>query len=393
MILGAGPYQVPAIRKAAEMGYHVVSVDYLPHNVGHKYSHEYINCSTTDLEGILAAAIKLRIDAIATFCSDVAVAAVVYVASQLGIPGMSKKTLDVICRKDYFRDFQAKNKFNHPQFIFSDIFSGIRNRLENLRPPLIFKPVDSSGSRGVTWISDFNMEACLDAFRLARTFSRSQGVCVEEVLQGIEVGGDAFVLEGDFAFLTITHKYLRGFVPVGHSLPTNISPAQQAFVREEVAATCRALGYKNGPVNFDVIVSDKDATILDMGLRSGGNCIPSIIEHGTGVDLIRAAILNALGEKIHLEKGEGILQNCGAMILGSDRSGVLQRIPSIDEIQKVVPEIFEYIIDYEIGQTVQQFSHSGHRIGHVLFDMDGPDDYLIISGKIGEVLESRACIL
>ena len=264
MILGAGPFQLPGIRRAAELGYHVISVDYLPENVGHQFSHESLNCSTTAQERLLSLAREAKIDGITTFASDVAVPSVAYLSEELGLRGPSVKTAGCFSRKSCFRKMQQDHQLSHPAFIEGQSFEEIRENLEGLNFPIVFKPVDSSGSRGVTRVERLEEDSCHSAFEKALEHSRCKKVCIEEFVHGVEVGGDAFLVDGEIQFMMFTHKRLNEFVVTGHSVPTNISQSDQKAARHEIAKHCEISGYRDGPINFDVMVTDRGMTVLEM---------------------------------------------------------------------------------------------------------------------------------
>ena len=386
MILGAGPFQAPGIRKAAELGCHVITVDFIPDNIGHFSGHQYVNCSTTDKTSVLRAAIDLKIDGICTFSSDVAVPTVAYVSEQLGLPGASTIAAETMATKHRFREFLKDGRISCPAFISGDEFSLIANKIQSLCPPIIFKPVDTSGSRGVTRVDQVDLESCEAAFLKAQGFSRSQTVCVEEFVHGIEVGGDAILIEGRVAFIAITHKHLRGFVVTGHSLPTNIPKHGQKLLIAQIEATCKALGYATGPLNFDAIVSETGVTLLEMSSRNGGNGIAAVIDRATGVDVEQAAILLALGEDPRLPEISEIKRFSGSFVFGSPKGGVLEHITSPDVLMREVPEIFDVFYVKKSGDSVEPFEHNGNFIGIVLFDCSGDDGYENMSSRIGSVL-------
>ncbi len=114
LFLGGIMQQIPAIKRAQELGYHVVTCDYLPNNPGHEYADEYHNVSTTDLEGVLSLAKKLKIDGIVAYASDPAAPTAAYVAEKLGLPGNPYESVKLLTEKDLFRDFLQRHGFNSP---------------------------------------------------------------------------------------------------------------------------------------------------------------------------------------------------------------------------------------------------------------------------------------
>ncbi|GAK56880.1 putative carbamoyl-phosphate-synthetase [Candidatus Vecturithrix granuli] len=375
MILGAGPSQLPAIKKAVELGFYVITVDYLPENIGHTLSHHFVNCSTVDQDGVLHAAKELAIDGIMTFASDVATPTVGYVAEQLGLAGGHSSVALIMSNKSRFRTFQKKQGLNCPNFVIGQDFETIRNQLTQLTPPVIMKPVDSSGSRGISTVDDLNSEHCFQAFHYAHEYSHSGQVCIEEFVEGFDTSGDGFLINGKL-FAVITHKHKQGLIPRGHRLPTTLSVEDQQRVKHEVSVHCCALEYSDGPLDFDVRVSKDNVTILEMSPRLGGNGIPMLIEHGSGVDLIATTIQFVVGESVELPEEIAITRGCGSWILGSEHTGLLKDIASKEAMVSAIPEIFEYVLYSNIGSKVSEFVHSANSLGYVLFDCDSEAHYL-----------------
>jgi biotin carboxylase len=386
MILGAGPYQLTGIKKAVNLGYKVITVDNIPDSIGHKYSHQYVNCSTIDKEGVLKAAVELEIDGIVTFASDVAMPTLGYVAEQLGLTGPGQWGAETMANKTRFRVFQRENRLKHPNFAIVERREDLESQLSNLTPPLMFKPVDTSGSRGISMVRKPGTDSYSLAFEYAKGYSRSKTVCVEQYVEGIDVSGDGFLSDGRLTFAVITKKYKQGFVVAGHRIPAAISAADQNRVIAEVAKTCTAIGYMNGPLDFDVRISSDHLTVLELSPRLGGNGIPMLIERGTGVDLFMAAIQLSLGYKVKLPKKAEISRSCGIIIFGSDTEGMLKHLASDQEIMDAVPEIFEYHISFKIGDQVPRFTHGGNSLGYALFDCPPQLTYSSIVARIKNTL-------
>jgi hypothetical protein len=135
------------------------------------------------------------------------------------------------------------------------------------------------------------------------------------------------------------------------------------------------VGYTDGPLNFDVIVSSKSITVLEMSPRLGGNGIPEIIEHGIGADLITASLHFALGKDIDLPREAKVLKDCGSWVFGSGSAGVLAEIASEDEIKAIVPQVFRHVVNYDVGERVPAFTHNGNSLGYTLFDCPRQSSY------------------
>jgi biotin carboxylase len=387
MILGAGPFQLPAIQRAAAMGLRVVTVDYLPENIGHRTAHASVNCSTTDRAGVLAAARELGIDGIATFCSDVAVATVGHVADALGLPGISETAADVMTHKGQFRSAMRAAGLPTPQACFGANYAEVAPAVAALRFPVMVKPCDASGSRGVVRIDTLDPVQLAAAFDAALAFSRGGQACVEECVPGTEVGGDAFLVDGKVAFIVLTHKRLSRFLVSGHSLPTHIDAAAQARVVAAVEACAHALGYADGPLNVDVMVCEDAAVVLEMSARNGGNGIPELIRYATGVDLFDAVIRQALGETVRFSPYP-TLRPCGSLVFGSPQAGRLEHVASADAVQAACPEVFSVFASYRPGDDVPAFTHNGNMLGYVLFDC-AQHPYEAIAPRVLQALALR----
>lgn len=366
MILGAGINQLPLIKKAAAAGVFVITVDNQPENIGHQYAHRCLNCSTTDFEGVLAAAERYDIDGIVTVASDVAVAAIGYVNDRMGLKGVSFKSAVDMTNKGLFRLLQKKHHLNSSSHVTGCNFDELEPSLSPLRPPLVFKPVDSSGSRGITIVDGTDFDKFRKAFAYARQFSNSRHVCIEEYVNGIDVSGDGFMVNGRLIAL-VTQKHTRGFVPVGHTIPTNLPDRDVKRVLDEVKANCLAFDYLNGPLDFDVRLSAERVTVIEMSPRLGGNGIPMLIEYAAGVDVLTTSIQYALGREITIPASLHVGRRCSSWIFGSETGGTLINIAPAEVVRRFIPQIFAYQVNAKNGGTVSPFVNSGDSLGYVLF--------------------------
>jgi biotin carboxylase len=381
MVLGASAGQLPLIHRAVELGCHVITVDYLPDNIGHRFSHQSVNCSTVDQQGVLGFARDLAINGIATFASDVATTTVAYVAGELGLAGCSAQVAQTMSNKARFRRFQHEHSLNAPDFVIGDDMETIEAEVPRLSLPLMFKPVDTSGSRGVTRLDAVDSEGCRNAFACAQRYSRSGVICVEEFVEGVDVSGDGFLVDGRL-HAVVTQKYKQGYVPTGHSLPANLGQEEQQRVFAEVTRTCLSLGYMNGPVDFDVKISPTQVVVIEISPRLGGNGIPRLIGRATGVDLVKATVRHALGEQVALPARLEVTRPCGSWVIGSVRPGRIEAIAPAKRVEALVPEIFDYQFDYQVGDDVPAFEHSGNSLGAVLFDLPPETRYAEMVARI-----------
>lgn len=385
LVLGAGPFQVSGIKKAVAMGHEVITADHSPESHGHQFSTRRAHCSTTDSAGILRVARELEVDGICTFASDVAVPAVAHACSALGLAGVPGSAAQTMAFKHRFRRFQHDNGLPHPRFTHGPAFDE-RMSVAGFSWPLIVKPVDTSGSRGVTKVVEQNIDALKHAFAAAQRFSRSGTVCIEEFVDGTEVGGDAIVIDGKVIFASITQKYLDGFVVTGHSLPAPIGSGTQAKTISALEDCCTALGNITGVINFDVMAGESGVCVLEMSPRTGGNGIPAIIAHATGVDTEIATIKIALGQTPDTRRKHE-LRGTASWVFGSRTAGPLQQLRPMDVVRHRVPELIELHQVTPLGAQVEPFTHGGNLVGYALFRCPSPESYWPIVDRIEGALQ------
>ncbi|HPG52237.1 MAG TPA: ATP-grasp domain-containing protein [Spirochaetota bacterium] len=370
LVLGAGVFQVPVITLARQLGHYVITMDYLPDNPGHMLANERYIVSTREKEKCYEVAKGLSIDAVLTAASDVAVPTVAYIGKKLGLPAVNLNAAETLSNKGNFRKFLRDNGLNTPKFIVSDNYDDLHQFFNEIKRKCIIKPLDSSGSKGIAPICD--------AGELRRCYTAIQGqfgdcaVCLEEFIEGIEVGGDAFCIDGKPEFIMVTKKSLTPppyYVPTGHIVPGDIyekRPDTVEGIRRELYKIFSLLEVSASPANFDVMI-DNDGVIfvIDIGLRTGGNCIPDIIWHCCGIDLYRATIDASLGNRSEFPT-RAITRHVGSRILGSPRDGIISSHEDPGLLKKKYDNLIEIKYDYEPGGHVRRFTQGNYRIGHII---------------------------
>ena len=373
IILGGAHHQMPVIKKSKELGHYVITCDYLPRNPGHKLSDKYYNASTRDKEKILEIAKENNADGIIAYASDPAAPTAAFVSEKLNLPGNSYNSVNTLARKDLFRNFLKENNFNHPDF---EIFEDAKDAYQFSKStdlPVFVKPVDSSGSKGVSKVtSEKTLETAINnAFE--ESFCKK--IIIEKMInkEGPQVAGDGLVIDNKLKFRywgneNFTEK-VNGLVPIGQTFPTTVS--ENLLEKAEIKANeiFSALNFKNGCVNFDFIFDKNgDVYFLEIGPRNGGCRIPEVIKYGTNVDLIDATISLALGEKFNFEECKSESYYASYMI-HSEKYGILEDIKFSKEIQKHILEKHVYI---RKGKSVSAYTGSNKTIGDLILQFANP---------------------
>lgn len=394
LVLSGDSYHVPFIKKAKEMGCYVITCDFFEHNPGHQFAHEYHNVSYMDKEAVLELAKSLQIDGIICFAADEAATTVAYVAEKLGLPSHPYKSVEIINRKDLFRDFLAKNKFNVPKAKSYTSVEEANAELHLFNMPVIVKPVDSSGSRGVSKID--SAEVLEEKVQYALSNSKVKRFLVEEYIEkhGYQVGGDGFSVDGSLVFRCFSNNHLSDtnlnpFIPLGGSWPSILPQPLQEKIHDEIQRLLNILHMKTGAYNFDIRVDENENVyFIEMGARNGGNLIPCITKYATGVDLIEYSIKAAIGEDCSDLKMVHPKGYWSCYTINSKTSGILKRIEMKTELKE--KNVIECEILVSPGDEVGAFTGSDKKIGSMVLSYATKEEML---GKMDHMEEWMTVIV
>jgi biotin carboxylase len=378
LFLGGAAMQMPPIRYARQQGHYVITCDYLPENPGHKLAHEYHNVSTTDREAVLGVARQAGIDGIVAYASDPAAPTAAYVGNALGLPSNPYEAVLTLARKDRFRRFLRDHGFHVPRSESFDSFPEAREYAQTLRLPVFVKPVDSSGSKGVTQVQDLvNLET---AFSHALTYSRAKKVVVEERIDrnGYQVAGDGFVVDGRLAFRCFGNEHFdklcNGLVPIGESFPAIHDPALLKTAHRETQRLLTLLGMKTGALNFDFVFTEAgEFHFLELGPRNGGNLIPEVTKYATGVDLVKYTVDAALGldcSRLQMELPHGYYSS---YIVHALRGGACMEVWMSERFRS---QVVEQNIWVKPGDAVPRFTGSHGTLGTAILRFESQAEML-----------------
>ncbi len=382
LLLGGSHQQIIAITTAKKLGYYTILCDFLPDNPGQHHCDKFYLTSTTDKEAVLKIAKEEKINGILTYASDPAAPTAAYVAEKLGLPGNPYKSVEILCNKDKFRKFLAENGFCTPKAKgYADINSAINDLQNNTFVfPVLVKPVDSSGSKGVSLISNKNdIQNKLD---LAMSYSLSKKIIIEEYVKnyGYQVAGDGLSIDGRLVFRLFGNDHFDAkcenpFVPISASFPYNMPKEVHDKVHSEIQRLLTLLNMRTTTYNFDIRVDENfNVYLMEIAPRSGGNYIPDIIKYMTGVDLIECSVKAAMGEKITIHETSESERFCSYYAIHSNEEGTLKKIVIDDEIAK--KHIIEEHIVKNTGDRIQKYIGSSSTLGILIMRFDSMEEML-----------------
>jgi biotin carboxylase len=364
LILGAGVYQAPLIETAQQLGYEAIVVSVPGPYPGIRRADRFLPIDTSDADAVLAVAEECGIDGVVTSGSDAGVRALGRVAERLNLPGPSSDVARTCTDKALMKRSLRRAGIPTADFDVASSLEQAARAAYGLGYPVVVKPVDSSGSRGVSRVKE--PAGLTQAWRWARANSRSRTVLVERYLDGREFGAQVFVLGGEVAASFVHDDRVTQSAcstPFGHSLPSTLSPDVQRLAIEMIHETVTAFGIRDCACNFDFVLVDGAPVILEVGARAGGTGLPECVSIHAGFDFYERLVRLAVGDRTPFTPTGGCA--VAAQLLRSSRTGVLRSI-DVPEAVRRDPNLRELKLDLAPGDPVREFQVGPDRLGHVV---------------------------
>lgn len=368
LIIGASILQLPAIKKAKELGYYTIVADYNPKAVGISYADEYYNVSTIDIEGILHLAEKIHPDGIMTLATDMPMRAIAVATTKLGLPGISYDTA-VKCtdKGEMIKAFSVAG-VEHPWFIIVENKEELKSKYPEIKYPCVIKPTDNAGNRGVCFIS--NEVELLNNLDYVFNNSRSGRVIIEEYMEGKEVSVEIIAYKGMVHILAVTDKLTMGkpyFVEIGHSQQSMLPQEDVNRIKDLAIRAVKSVGIDNSPAHVEIMLTKDGPKMVELGSRMGGGCITThLVPLSTGIDMIKSVMDMSLGFAPDVvpkyNHGSALRHICGI-------NGIISNIQGLDEA-KNIKGVTDVIMLKGIGDKVSYFKNGSDRIGYVIATAD-----------------------
>lgn len=377
MILGGSRYALPVIEEAKRLGIYTITVDYLPNNVAHKFSDKYVNISIVDKEAVLAIAKELDIDGIMSFACDPGVITAAYVADKLGLPNVGP--YDSVCilqNKGRFRQFLTNNGFSVPRAKSYVSIDAALKDLSKFTWPIIVKPTDSAGSKGVTKVE--SRELLPQSIEYALSYSHNGEFIIEEFIEqkGFSSDTDSFSIDGKLKFVSFNNQRFdrnarNPYTPSAYSWPSSMSQKNQKELIQEIQRLISLLGMKTAIYNIETREGfDGKAYIMELSPRGGGNRLSECIKYSTGVDLIANMVKYSVGLPVDEITQKPYKGNWAEIIIHSNVAGTFDKLWISDEIVENVVEKDLWVSE---GTEVGAFEAANEAIGTLILNFDNEE--------------------
>lgn len=367
MLLGGLRYLLPVIECAHRLGIYVITVDYLPDNIAHRYSDEYHNVSILNKDAVLRLAQKLEIDGIMSFAVDPGVVTAAYVAERMGLPFQgSYESVRILQDKAKFRKFLTDNGFNVPKAKgYSSVESALNDK-DFFNWPVIVKPVDSAGSKGITRVDV--PENLGEAIEHALKESHSGNFIIEDFLEkeGNSSDTDSFTENGNLVFCSFSDqrfdaKASNPYTPSAYSWPSTMLDSIQSELKSELQRLMTLLKMRTGIYNIETrLCKNGKAYIMEVSPRGGGNRLAEMLDIAADAHIIENSVRSAVGLPLVPMCMPLYNGHIAEVIIHADYDGIFDCV-------EVAEPYKTYVIESDLwvkpGDKVYGFSGANNAIG------------------------------
>lgn len=387
MLLGGIRYLLPVIEAAHKLGAYVITADYLPDNIAHKYSDEYVNVSIIDREAVLKVAQEKQIDGILSFGVDPGVVTAAYVADKMGLPSPPLASVEILQNKDKFRDFLDMNGFNCPKRYQPN---------DDIDYPVIVKPVDSAGSKGCSRVDSPSELA--SAIEYARSESHCGCIIIEQFLTNAYSSSDtdSFSIDNKLVFCSFNCQHFDAtapnpYTPAAYSWPSDMPIAAQEELRREIQRLIKLLNLGTSIYNIETrVATDGKPYIMELSPRGGGNRLSEVLKLATGQDLIENSVRGALSLPMLPMSDPAYNGSWAEFIVHSNETGAFSAL----EINKdfAAQHLVQNDLWVKPGEKIAAFTGANQTIGTLVFKFDShkqAEEYLTHSNMWQKVVVSK----
>lgn len=360
LIFGVGPLQKSIINRAKLMGLYTVGIDPAKDATCKDEVDAFEVVDGQDYKGTCAVVDKYGIDAIVTAATDKPLVMMARVAEKYGFPFYSVETAQWSTDK-----FQMKQRFMEGGVpCAKGRLVKSMSDVEDFEYPVIIKPRDNSGSRGVKLCR--SKEELEESMSEALEVSKLDTVLVEEFIEGLEYSIESLHHDGKSEVIQFTEKKTTEFpynVELGHIQPANISDENKQKIREIISKIGKALNFVNCPSHTELKINDRGIFVIETSPRLGGDYITSTLTPlSTEVNLEDELLKISLGETINPQPK--VVQYSGVRFFAFQEGSMIKHVPN-EEFVKGWPHVVDFSFNLQKGEKVHQITSSLNRYGHI----------------------------
>ncbi len=369
MVLGGSNCQLHALMRARKEGCHVILADYTPSPPGAPYAHIHRQISTFDIAQCIKAAREEHVDAVMTMGTDQPVYTAACISHELGLPSCltPEEALAVTNKKVMKQILKDHGIPTAPYKLIDETSSG--KDLDFLTPPLVIKPLDSQGQRGIFKCA--GASEILSHLSQTLSFSRCAEALVEQFYPSDEITVSGWVQKGHLTVLTVTDRLLYPDpvhigICIGHRFPSVHMDRYEeiAAISQEVAL---AFGLKEGPFYLQLLIGREGIRVNELACRIGGAFEDVIIPWLTGFDILGAVMDLSFGRPVSLKLPKDFradrIKKCAAVQLIFGRPGIISEATPLSELEKL-PFLLDCGYNYLPGQEIPAAHNATARLGH-----------------------------
>jgi len=296
LIAGGSHSDIPLIEAARAHGYHIITSGNRPDDIGHRYSDEIALADFSDKEAMLSLAKRLNIDAIVSSANDFSVISCAFVAEQLGLPGFdSYETTLTLHHKNRFRSLAEELELPSPKARCFEDLDFTPEDLSGLQYPLIVKPIDLTGGKGVTKVSDF--DELSSAAALAFAIGRIKKIVVEPFFNGSLHSYSTFIRNRKVIaeHCDNEHSFLNPYLVSTSVAPATINSSILPKLREATEKLAKALSLVDGVLHAQFLANENDFAVIEYTRRCPGDFYAIPVQRLTGLDHADMIVRPSLG--------------------------------------------------------------------------------------------------
>ncbi|MBU3553735.1 MULTISPECIES: ATP-grasp domain-containing protein [Polynucleobacter] len=375
LIAGGSHSDIPLIKAAQELGYFVTTTGNKPEDLGHQYSNQYVMADFSDRDAMLSLANDLKIDAICSSSNDFSIISSAYVAEVLSLPGFDDYLTTLrLHHKDLFRGLALAIGLKRTKSLSFDFAKGDLIKIKGMQFPLIVKPVDLTGGKGISKVNDPHQLA--KAIDDALAISRLGRIVVEEFFEGTLHSYSTFIQHGKvvFEYADNEFSFLNPYLVSTSTSPAFVSDAVLKNMRTETEKLANALSLVNGILHAQFLTNGDEYRIIEYTRRMPGDFYSIPVKMSTGFDQANAVINQCINKPLNLlgdwRQKRFVSRHCSMASMNGTFSDMIisgdidKKIVDRFELKKIGDKINNYLIDktaiyfleYESADEMQRFN-------------------------------------